>query len=193
METNLFNIKHYLQDGAALDQDALIPLFHEWIRDGLISDDVMIDVADYRHVHEGPGVMLICHEAHYAMSESEGRPGVMYSRKRGESEGDLSSRLRAALTRSLLFCEAVEKATSLDESMRFNGGELLFQVGSRLALTNTEEDYQSVREPLQAFFDGLYGEDGCSLSREGNPRDCLTIRVKSTASVNVATLLERVR
>ena len=37
---------------------------------------------DYRHVHDGPDVMLTAHDAHYAMDMADGRMGLLYSRRR---------------------------------------------------------------------------------------------------------------
>ena len=37
-----------------------VAVFHQWIRDG-VCPEMLIDVADYRHVPAGPGVLLIGH------------------------------------------------------------------------------------------------------------------------------------
>ena len=63
--SNRFCIKFVAQD-ASLDEETLIPVFHEWIRERKLPG-VMFDVVDYRHVPEGPGIMLITHEINYAM------------------------------------------------------------------------------------------------------------------------------
>ena len=38
-------------------------------------------MADYRHVPEGPGVMLIGHQANYSVDNTDNRLGVRYNRK----------------------------------------------------------------------------------------------------------------
>ena len=55
-------------------------MFHDWIQNQRL-DELLIDVVDYRHVHDGPGVILIAHDAHYAFDTSEGRLGLLYSRR----------------------------------------------------------------------------------------------------------------
>ena len=54
-------------------------------------------MADYAHVPDGPGVMLIGHEADRSLDLGEGRPGVLYQRKR-DGEGSLEDRFAAAIT-----------------------------------------------------------------------------------------------
>lgn len=44
--------------------------FHDWIRLGWL-DDILVDVADYGHVTQGPGVILIGHRCNYQVSAGE--------------------------------------------------------------------------------------------------------------------------
>ncbi|MBY0396577.1 MAG: hypothetical protein K2X91_08940, partial [Thermoleophilia bacterium] len=74
-------VKLYAEDPAAVRPDRFIPVFHGWIQRGAVPG-LLIDVADYAHVPQGPGVMLIGHEADHAIDLGEGRPGVLYQRKR---------------------------------------------------------------------------------------------------------------
>jgi hypothetical protein len=71
-------IKVFARPGS-FDQGALIPIFHNWIRERRLGDVVLIDVADYRHVPEGPGVMLIADEAHWAIT-ARSRSSLVRSR-----------------------------------------------------------------------------------------------------------------
>ena len=87
--------KLYAQDPSVIDLPAFVPLFHGWIQRRIL-DGVPIDVADYAHVPDGPGVMLIGHEADRSLDLGEGRPGVLYQRKR-DGEGTLEDRFAAAI------------------------------------------------------------------------------------------------
>ena len=61
------SVKIFAHDPAAVQPAAFIPIFHRWIQESRLADRLLIDVADYRHVANGPGVLLIGHEAHYAL------------------------------------------------------------------------------------------------------------------------------
>ena len=69
-------LKIYLtpESARALDVEALIPVFHRWIKQHLLPE-LTIDVANYLHVPQGPGVVLIGHGSDYFLDEGEGRPG----------------------------------------------------------------------------------------------------------------------
>ena len=64
-------------------------------------EELLIDVADYLHVHNGPGIMLIGHEADYSLDNRAGRLGLLYNRKEqldGTTQEKLAQAARAALT-----------------------------------------------------------------------------------------------
>ena len=67
-----FEDPFFLKDADALNQDEVLKLFHEWIQEDRI-DDLLIDVADYRHVPDGPGVILVAHNAFYSLDNAAGR------------------------------------------------------------------------------------------------------------------------
>ena len=48
-----------------------IPLFHGWIQEKIIPDHLLIDVADYSHIPDGPGIMLIAHEGHFSLDQEK--------------------------------------------------------------------------------------------------------------------------
>ena len=41
----------------------------------------MVDVADYKHMIDGPGIMLISHEGNFSIDLQDGEVGFMYIRK----------------------------------------------------------------------------------------------------------------
>ena len=60
---------------------AFVPIFHEWIRDRALGL-VLLDVADYTHVPDSPGVMLIAHEAAFSLDRTDGRLGLLAQQRR---------------------------------------------------------------------------------------------------------------
>jgi len=62
IELQHINVKLLVIEPAKVDLGAVIPIFHQWIQDQIF-DELLLDVANYSHVPEGPGVVLIGHEA----------------------------------------------------------------------------------------------------------------------------------
>ena len=75
MDTVKYELKFFLDDTAGVEMEEFIPVFHDWIQTQQLAE-LLIDVADYRHVPHGPGVVLIAHDAHYAMDLADDRLGL---------------------------------------------------------------------------------------------------------------------
>ena len=69
-----FGLKLFLQSGQEVDPKSLIPVFHRWIQTGAVGG-LLIDVADYTHLAEGPSVLLVGHEGNYAFDYRDDGPG----------------------------------------------------------------------------------------------------------------------
>jgi hypothetical protein len=139
--------KLYARNPEVVEAAAYVPLFHGWIQQrGL--DGVPIDVADYAHVPDGPGVMLIGHEADRAIDFGEGRPGVVYQRKR-DLGGTLEERFALTL-------EAVDRTAADIEADPAAGGvvfdrdEILVRINDRLAAPNDDDTLAAIRPALEA-------------------------------------------
>jgi hypothetical protein len=58
-----------------------VPVFHGWLQQQALPGHMLLDVHDYSHVHHGPGILLVAHEANISVDEAEGRRGLVYIRK----------------------------------------------------------------------------------------------------------------
>lgn len=139
--------KLYARNPEVVVADAYVPLFHGWIQArGL--DGVPIDVADYKHVPDGPGIMLIGHEADRSIDFGEGRPGVVYQRKR-DLGGTLEERFALTL-------EAVDRTAADIEADPAAGGvvfdrdEILVRINDRLAAPNDDDTLAAIGPALEA-------------------------------------------
>lgn len=169
--------------------DDYIPVFHDWIRTGALTDDVMVDVADYAHVGEGPGVLLVCHEGHYVVDRSRGSVGLAYHRKRGVPAADAAATAGVALARVLRAAELLTSHPSLSGRLSFDTGHLEVRVLDRLRAPNDEAGYATVREPLAAAIAAVWGEPPLLERAPVDPRATLTI----TARVPARPLADLVR
>lgn len=168
------------------DPLALIPVFHRWIQQGLL-DDLLIDVADYSHVPQGPGIMLIAHQGNYALDETAGRPGLAYYSKRA-LQGSLDERLAAVLGKALAACRLLEQ----DSELRFRGEALQVFINDRLAAPNDEASLAALEPALRNLAARLYAGLDVTLERaDADPRERLGVELRAPEAVTVGALLER--
>jgi len=57
MDAHKLQLKLFAEPQAGLALEAFIPVFHRWIKERVLTDDTLVDVANYAHVPEGPGGM----------------------------------------------------------------------------------------------------------------------------------------
>ncbi len=165
-------LKFYATDHVpAMD---LIPVFHKWITDKVIDDELMIDVADYSHVDKGPGVVLIGHASDYYYDLGEGRPGLKYSRKRG-GNADATLNVADAFKRALTACVRLQKESGL--SLAFSAQEALFSIQDRLHAPNDDATFDAFKATLEPIAKKALGD--VTLTREGDARLGLTIRIRA--------------
>src|SRR5882672_9332759 len=188
MDAHKLQLKIYATPEAAkaVEPEALIPVFHRWIKDHLLPE-LTIDVANYGHVPEGPGVVLIGHGSDYFMDVGEGRLGLLHNRKRaGLAAGE---RLNDLARRTLYAASLLEKEPGLGGKLKFATNELLFRVNDRLAAPNTEATFAAVKGELEALAKQLFAGP-FELQRVGGPKELFAVQISHTggAGVSLATL-----
>lgn len=195
MESLKYDLKVFLEEPSGVRLEAFIPIFHRWIQNRCL-DGVLIDVADYRHVHQGPGVILVTHEAHYGMDMSAGRMGLLYSRRREPSYDrpttpTVTTRFRSALRATLMACQLLETEASLQGRIRFRSDELLLRINDRLLGANTVETFEKLVGHLQPFLTTLYAGSTVKMEWQSNPKSRLAMTIKTAYGPPIDTLLTR--
>jgi hypothetical protein len=187
MQSNRILVKVYAETSAPLEH--FIPAFHRWIRERVL-DELVIDVADYGHVQDGPSVLLVGHASDYCWDQGEGRFGVTYTRKRDAP--DPAERLADAVRRALNAARLLEREPGL-EGLRFKTDELLVRALDRLHAPPDAAGFADLKGELEALAGRLFPGASVGIEREGEPRDPLSARIRaSTSSVRVDELFSRI-
>lgn len=176
MASDKVSIKLYASQNLGASLESYIPVFHRWIRESKL-DELLIDVADYTHVPEGIGVLLVGHGSDLAIDEGEGRPGVLWTRKRGLAPGQ--EIVTDALQRTVRAAELLDADPDVHGPKAFGKGEILFRFPDRLHVTNDEASFERVRPVVETALAAVFPGARYALSREGEPREPLTVRARA--------------
>lgn len=188
MKSEKLQIKFFARPNAAFDLEAVVPVFHRFIREHAF-DELMIDVADYKHVHHGPGIALVGDANDYFLDEGEGRPGLLFSRKRHGSGPE--GRLREGFARALKACVLLEAAPELGGKLTFATNEISIRLPDRLRAPNDDASFAEVSSEVSALLDKLYGAGTFTIERGAPAPEALSLRVKTTAAPTLAALLAK--
>lgn len=196
MDTPKYDLKLFVDDASSLVLDALIPVFHRWIQTHALAD-LLIDVADYRHVPHGPGVILIGHDAHYGMDRAVARrPGLLYSRRREthasrQAIRSVPQRLQSVFRDALTACQLLQAEPTLQTPLRFRTNELVLRVNDRLYASNTDEGCATLQAHLEPFLRQLYAGNTIKVEPLSDPKASLTVRIQTAHEPALDTLLKR--
>ena len=184
MNVQHINIKFYLENPEAVNLADYAAVFNTWIQNQRL-EELLVDVADYLHVHNGPGIMLIGHEADYSLDHRAGRLGLLYNRKE-QLKGTTQEKLAQAVQAALTAAQILEK----ENGLKFNTQEVQVIINDRLLVPNTAETFELLEPELKAFFEMLYNGVGYTLAHQADPRERFTLNVKAEFNFNVESLLK---
>ena len=184
--------KLFVQDASALGSHDIVPIFHSWIQQKKVADHLVIDVADYDHVPNGPGTLLIALEANFAADREDGRAGLLYIRKQPiVGATTFAERLRAAIRPLLEAAERLEQEPALAGKVKFRTDELLFRIYDRLLAPNTPETLADVKGDLEALVVDLYGAKPEALEYHSSAHRLFEVRIKTPGKATLASILQR--
>jgi len=189
VELQHINVKLILKGSENLNLDSVIPVFHSWIQDQIF-DELLLDVADYRHVKHGPGLILIGHEADYSLDNSDGLLGVRYNRK-APLLGTNFDRLIQATRSALLACQRLEADKQLNRKLYFNGQDVQLIINDRLLAPNTEMTRQAAAPDFNRLAAKIFGQ--AELSYSTDPRRLLSAHIRSSQPFSTGELLSNLQ
>ena len=189
MELQHINVKLYLQEPQAVKLEALVPVFHGWIQNR-VCEELLIDVADYRHVYAGPGVVVIGHQADYSVDNTDNRLGIRYNRK-AALEGSNRDRFSQALRAALQACQRLETDEKLNGALRFDRQNMRLFVNDRMLTPSGGRAAGSVQAELRDFFADVCADPDVEMKFDTNPRSLLGVDVTTARPVDLDRMLER--
>ena len=186
-----FSLKLFADPSSAGAPSTIIPVFHQWIQEHAVPG-LLIDVADYTHLVDGPSVLLVAHEAHYAIDETGGRPGLSYTRKQ-PLEGAFGERLATAAAALITAARRLELDTSrmTGGGITFRTDEIEFVANDRLAAPRSAGTESALRNELAGFGGRLFGGADVEVQPLQNA-DRLGFTLKTAETIPLDTLLSRV-
>jgi hypothetical protein len=165
---------------ADVDMEQYVGVFHEWIRQSALGG-MLIDVASYAHVPNGPGVLLIAHEYDYGVRIALGRVELTCRHKRDPGgEGNAPKR---CLRQLLQAAQLLESAPKLTEPPAFRASDFVFRSNDRLRCPNNAEVGSRVGRIVGGLFCKALGINNLDVASIGPEREALTLIIKRPATL----------
>lgn len=163
-----------------VDLEQYVGVFHEWIRQAALGG-LLIDVASYAHVPNGPGVLLIGHEFDWSVRIALGRVELTCRHKR--DPGGEGGALKRCLRQLLQAAQLLEGASKLAEAPSFRASDFVFRSNDRLRCPNNPESGSRVAKVVGGLFCKTLGIDNLDVASIGPEREALTLVIKRPATL----------
>ncbi len=177
-----FGVKVLVQERAPMTADEVSAVFQRWIQAGSLPG-LLIDVADYSHVPEGPGVLLVAHEGNYALDDTDGLRGMVYYAKRYQP-GTAAERLARTAGRALTALAMLLEEPGMSERLAADTTTLEIFVNDRLHARNDAQSHEAVTLLVGELVQKLFGPVDYDIETPSDPRSrfALRLHVKAAAA-----------
>ena len=169
-------VKFGLARATSLQPGELTPIFQRWIQHRNVPG-MLIDVIDYKHVPDGPGIMLIADEADYAWDLGDDAVGLRYIRKRALPD-DLGDALRLCFEHAHLAAKLLESEAPGEIEFDYSAAEVSYL--DRLLYPNHAAVAETARRELAAVLREVFDGDIALTWLREDPREVLTLRCESS-------------
>lgn len=187
MNIQKINWKVFIVNPAAAKPDVFFKVFNTWIPD---SPEIFVDVADYQHVHDGPKIALVGHDADFWLDDTGRRRGILYNRRRpmdGSNEEKLAETLRAILKAGV----RLEQDPAFQGKLKFAPTELLFIINDRAIAPNKKKTFEELNSELGGFFRRVFDVNRFSIEQDPNPLQRFSVKIECLKNPDIGTILKR--
>lgn len=191
MDFHKINVKFFAEKGSDIPLHDFIPVFHRWIQQDKL-EGFLVDVTEYTHVHQGPGVLIIAQEANYSVDEALGKRGFMYAQKR-VPEKKAEEYLKTAFRRTLQAASFLENEKEFAGKLKFATGHFEVTINDRLAAPGGSASQAEIEKVLKPFLDNLYGAGSYQLTGEKDAKKLAGFEVKVNNAADANALLAKLK
>ncbi len=158
------NVKVFVDGELAISIEDLVKVFHKWVSEQSMPE-MMIDVADYMHVPNGPGIVLVGHEADYSLDYTGGKIGLRYNYK-AVRDGSNQEQLQHAFDNATSCCNRLEAELS---GLKFDRSQVEITINDRAIAPNTAETKSALSSDFDTFAKSIGGGEA-AIEYESNER-----------------------
>ena len=178
-------VKFNLKQQPALQPADILPIFQRWIQEHKV-DGMLIDVIDYKHVPEGPGIVLIADEADFAYDLMDGETGLNYIRKR-DLPDNLADALRLVIGRAAAAARALEAEAPDDLIFDYSAAKISFL--DRMNYRNEASVFDEARAAITEALGDIVGAPVSIARHSDDPRSVFALRCQFAGEVDADALI----
>jgi hypothetical protein len=179
MQLQHINAKIFVEGELTVPLARFIEVFHGWVASQAF-DEMLVDVADYRHVPRGPGVVMVGLESDWSIDQTGGRFGLRYNRK-APLAGTNDDRFAHSLRSAAKVCSLLEEKFA---GLKFSRTEFELFVNDRALSPHTPAGIEGFKTALASFVKNALGQAKFDATYPTDPRSLVGAVVRLPAEVD---------
>ncbi|MBX7147890.1 hypothetical protein K1X76_02295 [bacterium] len=184
MTIQKINWKFFFRNPGDAQPDEFFKVLNTWIPN---SPEVFVDVADYKHVHDGPLTLLYGHYCDFLLDDTDRKRGFAYAYKRvmsGNEEEIITTTLKAFLKG----CIRLE-ASEFKRPVTLCTDKLEFIINDRALAPNNAATFDAVSPRLSKVLAKVYGDGGFTLKHLDDPQKRFGILIEAKSKVSLEEMV----
>ncbi len=171
--------------------DPILTIFDRWRKEEDAPSD-WVDLADYAHMPQGPGVMMAGKREHFSVDTNEPGLGIL-AQTRKDLDGAVEQRFLEAFRRHLTLATRLLGEAEWPAAITVDSSKWVIAVNDRLNFPNNDETDHALKTGLIAALDHVFGQNGYTLTRDDNPRRRYGYVVEAGEAPSLSDLLGRLK
>jgi hypothetical protein len=160
MQVYRLGVKFFIADSMSMALEDFIPIFHGWIQKQNVTGHLLVDVHNYSHMHNGPGILLVGHEGNFSLDMADGRAGLLYYRKAPTALAP-AEHVASIIRSALQACELLKK----DARLSFNPDEFVIVANDRLHAANDDATMAELKPIVSSALQQIWNGTKFELTR----------------------------
>jgi len=183
MNLQHITFKIFVDGKLTADWEQFINIFHGWVATQSMPE-MMIDVADYRHVPNGPGVVMVGRDADYYMDNTAGKPGLRYVCK-AKHDADNEAQIQQAFTNAASACVRLESELA---GLKFSRTDFELTVNDRAVAPNNDATQAALEKELPTILEKVLGASATiEIQKDARKLSGCQIKASSPVALTAAT------
>ncbi len=175
------DIKVFAEDTSDVQAFEFVAVLQRWIQEHTIPG-ILIDVADYSHISNGAGVILVGHEYNLSIDYTGGRMGLLVHSKL-PPEDSLEKRIASAMKLAFNACAILEEEGEFKARLKFSRTQFRFLASDRRRAPNTNDTYTQLAPILEAAAKAISAGDVTLTRVNDDPNERLAVAVETSSEV----------
>jgi hypothetical protein len=180
-------VKVFATKGEDIPPFEFMTVLQRWIQQHTVPG-TLIDVADYSHMHQGPGIILVAHEHNTSVDYVDGRMGLLYNRKQ-PLDGSTQDTVRLCMKYALMAAEELQNEPEFQGRLAFDASRLQIVANDRLLAPNEDDAAARFAELVRAVAGQIFdGEVACEVQPD-DARNRIAVDVRGSEGAELKAII----